>query len=50
MTSSVITAVGIALLMISLLVRVDDIIAMPASWLGSIFVIVGTGKMLFIDD
>jgi hypothetical protein len=50
MTSLASIGIGIALLAISLLVRNDDIIAAPASWLGAIFVIVGTGRLFFLDN
>lgn len=44
-----IIAVGIVLLFVSLLVRGDEIIAFAASWTGAILVVVGVGKLIFLD-
>ena len=52
MISLVMVAVGIVLLAISLAFHYDGgwPIAAFASWLGAILVVVGTGKMFFLDN
>ena len=52
MTSVVITAVGMALLVVSLGLRHTDgpaLMTWISSWLGSALVIVGTGSLFFLE-
>jgi hypothetical protein len=53
MTSVIGILFGIAFLVVSLGARHSDapeFIAWASSWLGSVLVIVGTGKLFFVDD
>jgi hypothetical protein len=53
MSSVIGIAAGTGLLLVSLAARHTDapaLVAWASSWLGSIMVIVGTGKLLFVDD
>ena len=52
MISSLIIAAGIVVLAVSLAARYNDVwaVAAPASWLGALLVIIGVGKLLFLDD
>jgi hypothetical protein len=52
-TSVIGIVTGITLLAVSLATRNDDVPAFVpwiSGWLGSLLVIVGTGKLLFVDD
>ena len=52
MNSGIAILFGIAFLVVSLGARHSDapaVIAWASSWLGSIMVIVGTGKLFFLD-
>jgi hypothetical protein len=52
MTSVIGIAAGMGLLLVSLATRNDDMMFTAAitGWIGSILVIVGTGKLFFLDE
>jgi uncharacterized protein involved in outer membrane biogenesis len=50
--SAVIIIIGMALLVVSLVTRNNDVpelVAAVSSWVGAALVIVGTGRMLFLE-